>query len=204
MVRRLLFFVALVVSIGLVAEAAPASAAVDPASAEREFVVRINELRAGLGIAPLTTDAGLTAMAREWAGTMAAAGQIFHRPNLAAAAPDPTWIKLGENVGVGPSVQALHDAFVASPAHYRNLVDPEFREVGIGVVLVGDPIYVAENFMRTELDAASPAPTLTAAAPSASTPAVKAASKPCTTRKCRAAARARAKAKARAKSSRRR
>ncbi len=31
-------------------------------------------------------------------------------------------------------IQELFDAFVASPAHLQNLVDPQFRYVGVGVV----------------------------------------------------------------------
>ena len=34
------------------------------------------------------------------------------------------WAKLGENVGTGPDVGSVMDAFIASPGHYANIVDP--------------------------------------------------------------------------------
>jgi len=59
-----------------------------------------------------------------------------------------SWQKLGENVGVGPSVDSLTAAFIASPAHYRNLVDPSWDSMGVGVTIVNGTIYVAEEFMQ--------------------------------------------------------
>ena len=44
---------------------------------------------------------------------------------------------MGENVGIGPNVGAIHQAFLASPEHYRNLADPVFTHVGIGVFVDG-------------------------------------------------------------------
>lgn len=113
---------------------------------EAEFVNRINAVRAGQGLARLQINANLTAKARKWAGKMAARQRIWHS-NL----PDGVtarWQKLGENVGMGPSVGALHEAFVKSPRHYANLVDPAFRYVGLGVVTVDGRSFVSEVFMQ--------------------------------------------------------
>ncbi|HVM07481.1 MAG TPA: CAP domain-containing protein [Acidimicrobiales bacterium] len=155
MLRRALgVIVALVVTLGLLAEATPAAATNDPRSLENEFVWHLNALRAEKGLQPLVVDGRLTDVARDWAGQMAAAGRISHRSDLAAVAPDPSWQKMGENVGVGATVISLHDAFVASPSHYANLVDPVWQHVGIGVVLSGETIYVAVNFMQVSAPAA--------------------------------------------------
>jgi uncharacterized protein YkwD len=159
MVRR---FVALVVAV--VATLALATMPARPAAAtanrdrdvvEREFVGRINALRASKGLRALAVDGRLTDVARDWAARMSRAGRISHRADLAAVAPDPAWVKIGENVGVGGTVRSLHDAFVASHAHYVNLVDDAWHYVGIGVVFEGDTIYVAQNFMQVEEAAAS-------------------------------------------------
>ena len=58
--------------------------------------------------------------------------EISHNPNLGGQVCG-TWTKLGENVGIGVDVDALMQAFVDSPAHYRNLVDPDCDYVGVGV-----------------------------------------------------------------------
>jgi len=124
----------------------PATAHADTAADEATFVTKINELRAGKGLAPLQVNANLTAKARAWSAGMAAAGRIWHSTLSDGVTAD--WKKLGENVGMGGSVDGLHRAFVNSPHHYDNLVDPAFGHVGIGIVVNGNTIYVTEVFMQ--------------------------------------------------------
>jgi hypothetical protein len=101
---------------------------------------------------------------------MAAAGRIWHSTLSDGITAD--WQKLGENVGMGGSVEGLHNAFVASPKHYDNLVDPAFTYVGIGVVTVDGTVYVSEMFMKLmpERVAQTP-PTTRAPVPPAALPA---------------------------------
>src|SRR5436853_490936 len=124
----------------------PAAAQADTVGDEATFVVKINDLRAGLGLAPLQVNANLVAKARACSAGMAAAGKIWHSTLSDGITED--WKKLGENVGVGGSIARLHAEFVASPHHHENLVDPAFGYVGIGVVMNGDTIYVTEVFMQ--------------------------------------------------------
>ena len=123
----------------------PASAQADTVSDEATFVAKINDLRASKGLPALQVNDNLVAKARGWAGTMAAAGKIWHSTLSDGITAD--WQKLGENVGMGGSVDGLHNAFVASPHHYENLVDPAFTQVGIGIVMNGSTMFVAEEFM---------------------------------------------------------
>ena len=118
----------------------------DTVSDESSFVSKINDLRAGLGLPALQVNANLVTKARGWAAGMAAAGKIWHSTLSDGITAD--WEKLGENVGMGGSVDGLHAAFVASPHHYENLVDPDFGYVGIGIAMNGDTMYVAEEFMQ--------------------------------------------------------
>ncbi|HVM40410.1 MAG TPA: CAP domain-containing protein [Acidimicrobiia bacterium] len=139
---------------------------------EAEFVAAINSLRADHGLPSLAVHEQLTAKARDWSHTMAEAGEIWHS-NL----PDGitvNWKRLGENVGMGGSVEALHQAFIDSPSHYENLVDPGFRHVGIGVTVNAEgTIFVSEVFMEL---ASQPAPA--APIPAAGTPSSPSASAP--------------------------
>lgn len=166
--------------------AAPAHAeGVDVESARAEFVSRINDLRASQGLSQLVVSPELSGVAQDWAQQMANAGSISHRPNLADVAPT-NWMRLGENVGVGPSVASLDAAFIASPHHYANLVDPAFQFIGIGVVVSGSSLYVTENFMTVAN--ASQVFAASVSAPSASTGDVAAAPAPaCSGRKCKKA-----------------
>ncbi|MDQ3945575.1 MAG: CAP domain-containing protein, partial [Actinomycetota bacterium] len=140
--RKLFAVVALAVAVAMLPQAASA----DTVSDETAFVARINELRAGKGLPGLEVHPNLTGKARGWAATMGTAGRIWHSTLSDGITAD--WRKLGENVGMGGSVEALHDAFVASPKHYANLVDPEFNYIGIGVVYAGGTLYVSEMFMK--------------------------------------------------------
>ena len=124
----------------------PATAQADTVSDEATFVAKINDLRAGLGVAPLQVNANLVSKARAWSAGMAAAGKIWHSTLSDGITED--WKKLGENVGMGGSVDGLHTAFVNSPHHYENLVDPAFGYVGIGIVMSGSTIFVTEEFMQ--------------------------------------------------------
>lgn len=148
------------------------TAVADTGGDEMAFVHRLNELRASRGAGPLGVRPDLVGVARGWSGAMAGAGGISHNPALGAQAP-ADWARLGENVGVGHDVQGLHDAFVASPSHYKNMVDPQFHLVGVGVTRGADGrMFVTVNFMTAR--AAAPAMAPAAAVGAAAGPAKKA------------------------------
>ncbi len=129
---RLLVVVAML--LGLLA-GTPHGAAASEATDEAQFVTLINDLRAARGLPALEVHPQLVPPSRDWAAHMAGTGTLAHAPDLSVGVT-VYWTKLGENVGVAPQgqIQQLFDAFVASPAHLQNLVDPQFRYVGVGVV----------------------------------------------------------------------
>ena len=158
---------------------APQAAAT--ASDEAAFVSRINNLRANAGLPTLTVDVQLANLARAHTQEMADAGYIFHASPLAAGYTGP-WLRMGENVGFGPSVSNLMNAFVASPSHYSNLTDPGFTHVGVGVVWKGGTLYTTHRFLEappttttttttttTQPPTTTKAPTTTTAPPSGPT-----------------------------------
>ena len=154
MKKLLLVMLAAFAATGLVPMA---SAHADTLSEESSFVAKINSLRTSKGLDPLTVDAGITGKARAWAQTMADKNMIWHSTLSDGVTAD--WQKLGENVGMGGSVDGLHVAFVNSPLHYANLVDPTFRSVGIGVVHSDTGIlFVSQVFMLARSAASVPAP----------------------------------------------
>ena len=79
-------------------------------------------------------NAELSAYAAQHAATMAGANHLHHSDISVLLG---SWSTVGENVGVGPSVGAIHAALLASPGHYRNLSDAGFTHVGIGVYVDG-------------------------------------------------------------------
>jgi hypothetical protein len=86
---------------------------------------------------------------------MADAGTIFHANPISAGVTAP-WIKLGENVGSGPSAPPIMSAFINSPKHYQNIVDPAFTFIGVGVVWVGNQMFTTHRFMQLSGQSAPP------------------------------------------------
>lgn len=130
---------------------------VSTANADCDLVGATNALRASHGLAPLDVNGNLSAKASGWAAHMASTGTLSHS-SLSSGISVP-WSRLGENVGMGPSLCAVQQAFVASPVHYRNLTDPGFRYVGVGVVSSNGTLFVAVEFMQP---ASQPAPSTSA------------------------------------------
>jgi hypothetical protein len=150
---RLVFSVGAIVGLWLLGTG-PASAS------EGCFTSKINAARGSLG--PLATDGTLVTIARRHSQRMANSGSIYHNSNLAKEVP-PGWKSLGENVGMGPTCDDIHQAFMNSASHRANILDPDFNFVGVGVVVAGDgTIFVTEVFMQKEASQPAqnaPAPT---------------------------------------------
>ncbi len=89
----------------------------------------LNDLRAGLGLHPLERVGEMDAYARDWSATMDATGAFEH-----------SWGPYPENIAwwsagyASPeeAAQRLHDLWVNSPGHYRNMTRASFVSIGIG------------------------------------------------------------------------
>lgn len=164
----------LVIIILLFSTLVPAAASASPAT-ESDFVSRVNATRAQAGLPPLAVDGQLTSLSRGWAEQMRSgvcgAGNFICHANPISAGVTHNWAKLGENVGTGPNTSLVMDAFIASPGHYANIVDPQFTHIGVGVVWEGDRLFTVHRFMRLQ-DAPPPTTTTppTTAAPTTTVP----------------------------------
>jgi uncharacterized protein YkwD len=135
---------------------------------ETRFVQLINDLRVSDGLEPLGVHNELVGPSRGWAQQLSNNGSLSHAADLSVGVT-VYWTKLGENVGVAAQdqVQQLFDAFVTSPTHYENLIDPSFRFIGVGVVYDDEGrMWTAHRFMAlgqetTTLDPPPPTPTPT-------------------------------------------
>jgi cysteine-rich secretory family protein len=167
--RRWKAFAAATVLVATLGTAVSASA--QSSSEESRFVALINQLRASKGVAALVVDGGLASTSCGWTDHMVAVATLGHDPNLAGAVSsvETAWTKAGENVGVGGDVDLLFNAFVASAAHYKNLVDPAFTAIGVCVTWTADHsrMYTTHRFVANGSVAPPPAvaPAVVAAAP---------------------------------------
>jgi len=138
--------------------AAPSGAAAP--DDEAAFVAMINNLRTSRGLNALVVDPELTAQARRWTDVMAADDQLKHAGDLSSGI-SARWDLLGENVGVHTihDISGLFQAFVASPHHLENLLDPQFEYVGVGVTVTpSGKVWTTHRFMSVP-PAPAPAPT---------------------------------------------
>jgi uncharacterized protein YkwD len=126
---------------GLVA--APAAQA-SSSTSEQQFVSSINSARHTAGRRSLSTSSDLTTIARAWAAKMAASNTLRHNPYLTSQIRN--WRYAGENVGVGGDVTSLHKAFMASAPHKANILDRDYTQIGVGVVMGGGRMWVVEVF----------------------------------------------------------
>jgi uncharacterized protein YkwD len=141
---------------GLVA--APGAQAAGSSTSEQQFVSSINSARHSVGRPALSTSSELASVARAWAAKMASSNTLKHNPNLTSQITN--WRYAGENVGVGGDVSGLHQAFMDSAPHKANILDRDYTQIGVGVVVAGGRMWVAEVF-RTPASTSSASRVLT-------------------------------------------
>jgi uncharacterized protein YkwD len=117
-------------------------------SSENELRAYINEARDDRGARRLGMRAFLVRAARQHSRWMAETGQLVHSTDLASYAGNRSWSILGENIGYGPSMDVLHDAFMDSSPHRRNALNRRYEKVGVGMAVgVDGRIWVTVLFL---------------------------------------------------------
>lgn len=118
---------------------------------ETRLAALINDARASRGIPRLVVAAGATDVARRWAATQATQRRMYHNPSYSsqlAAAGSGTWRAAAENVGYGRDPVVLFNAYMNSPGHRANILDPRYRFLGIGWAELPDGTgYNTQNFV---------------------------------------------------------
>ena len=106
----------------------------------------MNQDRANSQVGSLELDAQLSRYARGHSEQMASRGQLFHTANLPARLQGRQWHVAGENVGVGPAIDDVYQAFMSSPPHRRNILRKDFDHTAIGVSEQGGQVWVTLIF----------------------------------------------------------
>jgi uncharacterized protein YkwD len=115
--------------------ASPAAAAND---SERQLRSMVNDTRDQHDRRRLEMRRFLVRAARRHSQEMAATGTLEHSDDLESVGDGRDWSIIGENIGYGPSMDILHDAFMDSPPHRQNELNRAFRYVGVGMSRSGD------------------------------------------------------------------
>jgi uncharacterized protein YkwD len=109
---------------------------------EQTLVAMTNTARLRHDLPRLLGRARLRAAAERQSVRMANRGRLFHG-SLAWTSGRRCW---GQNVGKGPTIAAVVQAFMRSPDHRANMLDRCYRGVGYGVVKVRGAVWVTANF----------------------------------------------------------
>lgn len=119
----------------------PAAAAtvsgVHVSGSEARMLALMNNARAAAGLPQLRLASGLTDAARKWSFELARRNQLAHSSLRTYLTPHgaPSTAYLGENVAYSArGVDAMFAAYMASPGHRANILNPRFLYVGIGTV----------------------------------------------------------------------
>ncbi len=124
------------VSGALATNAAPAVGAraqLESTEGDRAMVRNlVNASRAQNRLGTLRPNPILDLKADLWAQNLRGICALKHS-RLADGAP-PGWFKLGENVGKGGTIPQIHEAYLRSPSHRANILDPAFTQIGTGAV----------------------------------------------------------------------
>ncbi len=129
------------------ASSAGATTTYRPTASEARMFYLINQARRHANRWPLTYSSSLSRIARAHSALMASKSTIFHTTNLANSFRNFSWTLGGENVGMGPSMDALHKAFMLSEHHRDNNLDKRFHRVGIGVIWKNGVAYITVQFL---------------------------------------------------------
>ena len=134
-------------ALSLVAITGRPAAAAEPGAPE--VVARVVELtnlqRQQAGLAPLAVNPNLAQAAQGYADVLASGDCFAHTcgpvPNFAQRLEDAgyaEWRTLGENIAAGqPSAEDVVAAWMASPGHRANILNPAYTEIGVGATVGG-------------------------------------------------------------------
>lgn len=107
---------------------------------ENQLINLVNQERISRNLQALEKNDSLTQIARPHSADMFKKGYFAHTSpegkNVSDRAIDRGYIYLviGENLAYAPSVELAHKGLMDSKGHRENILSPEFRKIGIGIM----------------------------------------------------------------------
>jgi uncharacterized protein YkwD len=109
------------------------------------MLAKVNAARASRGVRRLRANTYLATYARQHSRKMAVQRGLFHTANFNVVC---CWSAIGENVAWNSTVSRAHTSLMNSPGHRVNILNPTYRQVGIGIVKSGGQLWVTQVFRR--------------------------------------------------------
>jgi uncharacterized protein YkwD len=107
---------------------------------EAALIQAINKDRRNHALDELQPDACLHGAAREWVQHLARGTELVHRSEAGLDLGSEVdrrcpgrWVAVGENLGRGPNVDEIQQAFMASPTHRSNVLAADYTHIGVAI-----------------------------------------------------------------------
>lgn len=116
-------------------------------STQTQVLNELNADRSANKLRTLATQADAQAKAQAWAEKLAKENKLSH--STLSSGIKVKWCSLGENVGYGPNVAAIQDAYMKSSGHRANILSSKWNGVGVGYATNGSRVFTVQVFIKT-------------------------------------------------------
>ncbi len=125
-----------------------------PTSDEQFLLDAANRERAAAGLQALKWDNALAEAARQHAKVMVSQDLLLHQCldeaplNERAAKAGAKFSMIAENIAVGPNLETIHDGWMHSPGHRKNILSADVTAVGIATLRGSGGLFAVQDFSR--------------------------------------------------------
>jgi uncharacterized protein YkwD len=125
-----------------------------PSDEEKLLLDAANRERAAAGLQGLTWDNALAEAARQHARVMVSQNLLLHQcldePPLdqRAAKAGAKFSLIAENIAVGPNPETIHNGWMHSAGHRKNILNGEVTAVGIATLRGSGGLFAVQDFSR--------------------------------------------------------
>src|SRR5690349_2678590 len=116
-------------------------------STQSQVLSELNADRSAHSLRTLGTQADAQRKAQAWAEKLARENKLYH--SKLSDGIGVKWCSLGENVGYGPSVAAIEDAYMNSAGHKANILSTKWNGAGVGYATNGKRVFTVQVFIKT-------------------------------------------------------
>jgi uncharacterized protein YkwD len=121
---------------------------------DRLLLDATNRERSAAGVPPLKWDEALATAARQHAQVMASQNLLLHQcldePPLdqRAAKAGAKFSMIAENIAVGPNPETIHNSWMHSSGHRKNILNAAVSSVGIATMRGSGGLFAVQDFSR--------------------------------------------------------
>jgi len=125
-----------------------------PSADEQVLLDSTNRERAAEGLQPLRWDNALAEAARQHAQVMVSQNLLLHQClneaplDERAAQAGAKFSMIAENIAVGPNAAEIHDGWMHSAGHRKNILNADVTAIGIAVVRGNVGMFAVQDFSR--------------------------------------------------------